>query len=458
MTLAAATPVQISRRSSPFARQSVERAHVHVLGVLLLLAAHVPLALVMFQQPSIARVHALATIALGVAWAVSRKPLGQLAIVAAYIAGADVLWRMVRAPIFWESGKYAVILIFFLAIQRTRPLRTTNFPVIFFALLVPAALLTIANIEPDRSVRRALAFNLSGPLALAVCVAFFSRVHLSTIQVKRLLVAFLGPSVGVLAVCVFSVARAEEILFKMESNRLFTGGFSPNQVSSALGCGAMVAFLLALLCATRQERILRYLMFLLAVVLAAQSALTFSRSGLYLAVISSCVGAAYMLRDARSRTRVLCGVCFVYVIGAYVVIPRLDAFTENRLSRRFSERHLTGRDRLMLADLDLWWKNPILGAGPGMGYAHRAGFAREAAAAHCELTRLAGEHGLLGIAAIGLLLHAAWRAMQGRASPPLRAVCAAMLAFSLLYMGATAMRLLLPSFTFGLAFASFEHE
>src|SRR2546430_7771451 len=47
-----------------------------------------------------------------------RSRIDRVVYAAAYIAGSEVLWRMCGAAVFWESGKYAVILIFAIALAR----------------------------------------------------------------------------------------------------------------------------------------------------------------------------------------------------------------------------------------------------------------------------------------------------------------------------------------------------
>ena len=83
---------------------------------------------------------------------------------------------------------------------------------------------------------------------------------------------------------------------------------------------------------------------------------------------------------------------------------------------------------------------------------------RQVSPAHTEFTRLVAEHGVLGLAALGLLVLHGWRVVWRVKSPRWRAFVAAMVAFSLLYMVVNAMRLVLPAFSFSLAFASPKHE
>ena len=431
-------------------------SQISVTNVLFFFLAHVPLALLMVRFPDVGRIHAWATVLVGASWAVNGSHPSRVLSAAAYIAGSEVLWRMTNAPIFWEFGKYAVVAVLLLAIQRTRPLRATNFPIVFFALLVPSIAMTITGASPER-IRHDLSFNLSGPLALAVCAAYCSRVQLTVVQVQRILIAFLGPVVAIVIVIFFHFSQVENISFGSGSSHLASGGYGPNQVSAVLGFGALAAFLLAVMLPLRRSRGFQRLMLVFVTWLAAQSVLTLSRSGLYLGVAGIGAAACFGIRDARLRTGVLVASVFLYIVGVYVVAPRLDALTDGAISKRFADTDLTGRNRIMQSDIALWAKHPLLGVGPGMSARDRGEYFR-AAVAHTELTRLVSEHGLLGAAAIGMLLVTSWQALRRPKSRRWKAFVASMIVYGFLFMGVNGMRLVLPSFTIGLAFAAFTNE
>src|SRR3954470_24884632 len=71
---------------------------------LTLLFAHVPIAILMKQVPTLATIHALLVVILGLFWG-AKGQIERVAYLGAYIAGSDVLWRMCGAQVFWEMGK-----------------------------------------------------------------------------------------------------------------------------------------------------------------------------------------------------------------------------------------------------------------------------------------------------------------------------------------------------------------
>jgi O-antigen ligase len=381
----------------------------------------------------------------------------RVAYVGAYIAGAEVLWRMSEAGVFWEMGKYATTAIFLVAIIRSGNWKAPGLPLLYFALLLPSVAITLMK-EGPVDARLLISGNMSGPLALMMSAWFFSRVTLSTSQLRTLFLALIGPTIGVATIAASSTITTSDIAFGNESNFVTSGGFGPNQVSAALGLGA----LLALLCVLTDKRkwTFRVLMLGVTLWLATQSALTFSRGGLYTAAGAAVLGILYLSRDARARIKIVLVAAVLFVVVSYVVLPRLDAFTGGALSARFENTDSTGRNTIAQADLQIWAQNPVFGIGPGESKMEHAQYYRRIAT-HTEYTRLLAEHGLLGLAAgLLLLIMAAQRfGYIGRMRDVrAKAMIAPMAVFALLYMVDKAMRLVAPSFTFGLCFITLRQR
>lgn len=423
-------------------------------GIPLFFAAHTSLALLMVRFSVIGSLHAVATLTVGLwcaAW--GRRPMERVAYIGAYITGSEVLWRMSEAALFWEIGKYATVAIFLVAILRSRNWKSPALPLLYFILLVPSVALTVMKEDPA-DARTMISGNMSGPLALMISAWFFSRVKLSTAQLRRLFLVLISPIIGVATIAAFSTITTSEITFHNESNFVTSGGFGPNQVSAALGLGALLALLYVL--TDKGSWMLRALMLGVMVWLATQSALTFSRGGLYTAAGGALLAILYLSRDARSRVRVILIAVLLFVVANYVILPGLDAFTGGALSARFQNLNTTGREQIVQADLQIWNENPIFGVGVGESKMEHALYYR-VIAAHTEYTRLLAEHGLFGLAS-GLLLFVMAAQRFGRLrqmrSPRTKAMIAPMVPWALLYMVDKAMRLVAPSFMFGLSFVT----
>jgi hypothetical protein len=408
--------------------------------------AHAVLALAMVQLPLVSTLHAIATLAIGLWLAVATRQPERVVYVITYIAGAEVLWRMTQAQVFWEFGKYAVVAILSVTILRTGQFRGFALPFLYFALLLPSLVMPMAGASTEE-LRGQISFNLSGHLALMVSVWYCSQIRLSATSFYRSFLYLAAPVVGVGAVALMGTFNAAALRFGNESNFATSGGFGPNQVSAILGLGVLALFLF--LVVEKKNRSLKIVFFVLMVGLAAQSAMTFSRTGLYTAGMAAAAAMFYLVRDARARMKFFGTLAVLFLVANYLLLPKLESFTNGTLLRRFQSTSLTGRDALILADLQVWSEHPIFGVGPGMAIPLRAAFHRESAA-HTEFTRLVAEHGLFGLIAVLLLIGMALRHLRRTQTAQARAINVALTCWSFGFMAATAMRLVAPAVLFGL--------
>jgi hypothetical protein len=424
--------------------------------IALFFGAHVLLAYSMnvgysFRASKMGTVHLLATLIIG-ALVAARGKREYAAYAAAYVAGVEVMWRMGRISIFYEIGKYALVLMCIIGLMRARNLRLKWPAVVGFLLLLPSAAITVSQLSLDMA-RMSLSFNLSGPLALAAAVCFFSTLKLTRRQVCIMLIVYMGASVGVMSLAMIRLARFSQwITFTAASNNLTSGGFGPNQVSAVLGLGCLCGFLCLLLTERVNMRVWTVL-FLATAALAGQSAMTFSRGGLYCAAGSALLAAITLMPRPKLSKRIVVFGAVGFLLAMFVIIPRLDRFTQGTLTTRFQSVESTNRDVLVLDELKIWLKSPLFGIGVGMVPFSRSLIDGEVAA-HTEFTRLLAEHGLLGAANILILVVIAVRAIKGAGSREERALRLAAISWSVLFMMINGMRIAAPSFMFGLACVS----
>lgn len=430
-------------------------------SIVIFLAAHIPLGLLLHNSSTVAALHAIATFCVGMYLALFDRRLERVAYVGAYIIGAEVLWHMTGAPIFWEFGKYSVTAIFLTAIVTNRLFKAPPLPVFYFVLLLPSVWITLMQVDWSyrsdelQSGRMMISFNMSGPLALMVSAWFLSHLKLSTVQLQRLFLAVLGPVVAVATIAIFRVSSTD-ITFGTSSNMAASGGFGPNQVSSILGLGALVAFLFYILSirGTQSKKtpivgviswLRRFLMICLMIVFIAQSALTFSRGGLYNTVAGLALAFFYLVRESRSRLQFIFIALFLFGFSTYVLVPRLNEFTGGAFGSRFESTETTGRDMMMQYQLRVFEYHPLFGAGPGRGFWQ---------ASHTEYTRLFADHGSFGVIALITLFVMVVLNVKHAPTIMSKAIVASVLAWSFAFMAHVGMRLAAPSFMIGLSFAT----
>jgi O-Antigen ligase len=424
-----------------------------LLRVLILLALHVPLGLGLYRYPDLSTLHAYIVFGIGLYFAFTGR-LQYVIYVAAYIVGAEVLWRMTHADIFWEFGKYSISLLLLMALLRGRSIRNPGLPMLYFLLLVPSTILTVENLGGPQA-RDELSFNLSGPFSLTICTLFFSGRKMSIGQLYQVFFFVIAPIVSIASIAAFTTFTAPKIYFGDESNPVTSGGYGPNQVSAMLGIAALICFLY--LVSPDGRKALKAAFLPLLGAFGAQAALTFSRGGLYLAFVAAVAGAVFVLRDVRSILRYAIVACVVAGLAVFLVWPRLHSFTRGAIETRFEDTGGTGRLGIIKDDIRIWKENYIIGVGPGRAKAFRYSY-HQGALAHTEMTRMLAEHGLPGLFAIGVLLVMAFRSVFRKPNPEGKALSASLVVWSICFMLVNAMRLVAPSFLFGLASADLGEE
>ncbi len=418
--------------------------------VLLFMLMHIPLAVAFRWNSLLPSAHALFVLVIGMLFAFKDRKPHRLIYIIAYITGAELLWRGTEASVFWEYGKYATTFLLMLAmVTRGGLAQADKRPMIYFFLLLPS-ILVLPVFD-----REGIAFNLSGPLSLAVATMFFSSVEVTSTQLKRIFIAVLGPTIGVGFLATYLTITAESIVFTGSSIRETSAGMGPNQVSSILGLGALVAFLYLFI--DRKNKSLRGFMIGATIWLLAQAALTFSRGGVWAALGAIGVAVFYLLRNRRARTIFVSAGTVIFIVGYFLVFPALEDFTESTLGLRFKSFEVTGREKIIQGDLQAFREHPWLGVGPDQSKSYHSLYFRFSSA-HTEYTRMLAEHGTLGVLALLILVWMGLKRFSRRSDPASRAYSVSFSVWALLFMLHAAMRLVAPSFMFGLASSVFTLE
>jgi len=404
---------------------------------------HAALPFVIGKHSSLGTWHARAVVGLGVLFALSKKPMWA-GYVAAYIAGAEVFWRMRRAEIPWEFGKYAIVLILGVALVRGLPLRRASMPIAYFLLLVPGCLLTVLD-APSRDVRDYFSFNMTGPVALAVCAAFYAQRKASRSELQATMICLIAPLLSVATIAAQSLEE-ENVVFAGQSNAVASGGYGPNQVSAALGLGLVAIMIYLVLKAP--NLFVSGVMIGLILLFIRQVIITFSRGGLYMAVGAGAALGFFLLRDSRRGIRMLMGGVVVVGLVLVLVLPRIDKLTGGAAAERFSSLDSTGRAELIQADLETFLRNPVLGVGPGLGGKNRLRYFHSPLP-HTEWARLLAEHGMLGVFAAAALFVMGFTNLRRAPTPTEKGIVAALLTYGFLFLTVNGMRLAAPSFAIG---------
>ncbi|MGN6693298.1 MAG: O-antigen ligase family protein [Aquihabitans sp.] len=423
-----------------------------------LIIAQALLARYMSQIPRLGQIQALTIVAL-VGYGTIKRDTPLMLCVAAYLPAAEIMWRQAQVTLPYLFAPYALVGISILTLITCYPSinRVGRMTLMYFALLLPSALITLSVAEDN--ARKLVAFALSGAAALAALTILFSQLTIRRWLYRRMLWVMLISGVGPLSIALTAISdyivNVGALQFTSESNAITSGGFGPVQVSSLMGLTVIVSILLVLV---ENEIAPRLIAGAVGIWSAVQSLLTFSRGGMFavgIAVAALVVVQAWD-RQARRKVFALVGLCLA--LGYFVIIPRLDAFTRGGLDQRFSDTRTTRTD-LATSDIEIFVKNPVFGVGPGMSKYRRLPYevcqlrtdkCDLEGSSHTEFTRMIAEHGSVGLLAMAFLFLLAFQALK-RAGPSLP-VTVVMLSWAIAQMTYANLRIAGVPFAFAFAF------
>lgn len=333
---------------------------------------------------------------------------------AAYITGAEVFLRMTKAFIFYETGKYAVILFFLLGIIYLG-FKRSAFPYLLYLLfLVPGVLVSYDLISYDANFRTTVLFNLSGPICLSVAAVFcFGRtVHFR--DFLKMLDYIVYPLISMLVYITLYSPNIQDVVTGTASNAALSGGYGPNQVAIVLGLGAFILFTRLLI--PYKNAVVNWVMIFIMLLMSYRALITFSRGGVLVSVLMCLVFTLvlYLNTGLKSKAKIsfkLIGIVIVTLLVWSYTIFQTGGLIQNRYSNedalgREKEDVTTGRGDLLAVEFEAFKENPFTGIGVGRG---KFEFKEEigiGSASHNEISRMLSEHGVFGIFALLVLVFA----------------------------------------------------
>ena len=376
---------------------------------------------------------------------------------AGYLVGAEVFIRMTGGTLLYETGKYGLMIFILMGLFMgpSKHKQTVSFIVYIMLLLIGIA---FTQVPLGESIRKAIAFNLSGPVTLGIFAVYCYKRPIKISQLNELLFMCLLPTFAMISYIYFRTPNLEEMVFGTLSNFDMSGGFGPNQVATMIGFGA---FILAAFLFVRVN--LSVYIFLDAIFLAYfiyRGLLTFSRGGMITATIAFIFFAIFMFSFQKVTLVKISKYVFVTLIlflGVWLYTSNVTGgMIDNRYagenSKGVKKKDITaGRVDIIESQLDNFYESPIFGIGVGNGKYNRLESGKHiTAASHNEASRLIEEHGLFGIVALLILLITPLENMYFSNNYQ-RAFLIAFYVFWFLTINHSAMRIAFPAFVYGLS-------
>ena len=384
-------------------------------------------------------------------------------LVCAYIVGIEVFLRMNGGTFFYEASKYLVIVFIVMGLVSNSFSNKSLIYVIYILLLIPGIFVAVAEMGFETNIKKAIAFNLSGPICLGFTAFFCYKRNVSFNQIKIILLAFLFPLISMTVYLFLYTPNLQYAITGTESNFMTSGGFGPNQVATVLGIGI---FVLAVHFFISKESFF-YRVFDLALlgVLSYRALITFSRGGVITAIIMilSFLVVYYIRVNLKTKFRIKFSLLIFFIMIIFIWIfssIQTSGFIEKRYANqdaagREKQDISTGRSDLIAFELKEFIDNPFSGIGVGKIKEERLNETGVVAASHNEMTRIVAEHGLLGVFSFLILL---LTPLIFRFKNKTNLFFYSFYLFWLLTINHSAMRIAAPAFIYGLCLLNITYE
>ena len=374
---------------------------------------HLLIGLAVFLVPPISKVYAITIILVGFRYVILRKNANNEALyVAAYIVGAEVFLRMTQGNIFEQYAKYGVMGVLIIGMLFRGFSKNAIMYWIFGLLLLPGIIYGFFTLNFETDIRKAITFNIIGPITLTVSAIYCYQRIVTFQQIKNIIDMLAYPLMATLVYMYLYTPDIKAVVTNTQSNFETSGGFGPNQVSTILGLGIFLFFIKVILNSkTIGIRNINIFFFLF---ITFRGIVTFSRGGVITGFVMIIIVVILLLVFTRSQGKskvvslVVFGLIALSGVWAYSSIQTsglIDKRYANKDAKgRVKESKLTGREKLIESELNMFLDNPIFGIGVGKNKEYREETTGIEAASHNEITRMLAEHGMFGLFGLIILL------------------------------------------------------
>src|SRR5690554_4682764 len=213
-----------------------------------LVVLHVILGFVIYTLPALSLVYGLLTLVFGVFYIIKKQNRNnEVLYVAAYMVSLEVFLRMTGGGISYEIGKYAVIIYMVTGMLYSGMKKGGFTYLVYIILLLPAILVSTETLSYDTNFRKAVVFNLLGPICLGISALYCYQRKVTYQQLLNVLTSFGLPIICIVVYLFLYTPNLQGVITSTGSNFATSGGFGPNQVATILGLGMFVFFVQALL-------------------------------------------------------------------------------------------------------------------------------------------------------------------------------------------------------------------
>ena len=203
-----------------------------------LVVAHILIGILIFFIRPLSKFYAITIFALGIYYVMkSRNKNNEVLFVSAYIVGSEVFLRMTGGNFLYEYSKYSVMILMAFGMYYSGFSKNSVPYWIYLLLLLPGVIIATETLNFDTDVRKAIAFNISGPACLGIASIYCYNRKIMLSQLNNILLTLGLPIFATTIYLILYTPDLKEFLVGTGSTHVTSGGFGPNQVATLLGIG-----------------------------------------------------------------------------------------------------------------------------------------------------------------------------------------------------------------------------
>ncbi|MGC4041489.1 MAG: O-antigen ligase family protein [Flavobacterium sp.] len=377
---------------------------------ILLVAAHALIGILIFLARPLSKVYAVAMIAVGIYYVMkSRNKNHEVLYASAYIVGAEVFLRMTGGNILYESSKYVVMIFACMGMYYSGFSKNAIPFWIYLLLLVPGVMVATETLNLTTDIRKAIAFNITGPVCLGVSAIYCYTRKISLSHVNNILLTLGLPVFTTTVYLILYTPDLKEVLTGTGSNNATSGGFGPNQVATLLGIGMFVFF--SRLLFDSKSKVMFAVNLLILFNITYRGLVTFSRGGMVTGFVMILFLLGYTYFNTKNQGRYNLYKLLVFMSGAFLLTwLYTSSQTSGLIDKRYAnkdaagrakESQFSGREEIWNSEIEDFLDHPVFGVGVAKALEIREEKTGGLIiASHSEISRMLAEHGMMGIVAL----------------------------------------------------------
>ena len=381
---------------------------------ILIVLLHIIIAILIYYIRPLSLVYAICIPLFGLYYVLkSQNKNNEVLIVAAYIVGSEVLLRMTEGNLLYESSKYSVMVFLMLGMYYSGFSKNAVPFWIYLLLLLPGVLIATETLNMMTDIRKAIAFNISGPACLGVASLYCYTRRISISRLNDVLLAIGLPILSTTVYLILYTPVLKEVLTGTGSNNATSGGFGPNQVATVLGIGMFVFFSRLLL--ESKTKVLFIINLVILFNITYRGLVTFSRGGMLTGFIMIIILLIYLFLKTKSSGRYNLYRLLIFMSIAFLLTwgytsNQTGGLIDKRYANqdaagRVKESKLSGREEIWNSEIDDFLEHPVFGIGVAKAQEIREEKSGGLIiASHSEISRTLAEHGTIGILALIIVL------------------------------------------------------